>query len=154
METIRCYRDTENDLKVVNLRIEVLESQKYALNVKYLGVKSPNLENPLDMTSFENNSKVVAYLNALEVKKQKNGMSIQEELENLYNERKMLLKKINEMQECLNKLKGIEYKIYYKIIVDGKNVTKAIYEVCEENDISEMTGWRKYHKIKKMVEGK
>lgn len=154
METIRCYKDTENDLKVVNLRIDVLESQKMALHSKYLGVKSPNLENPLNTTSFGNNSKVVAYLMAVEGRKQQNGMTIQEELEKLYDERNLLLGRLSEMKECLNKLTGIEYKIYYKIIIDGKNVTKAIYEVCEENDISEMTGWRKYHKIKKMVEGK
>ena len=154
METIRCIKDTESELKIVNERIEILENQKMALHIKYLGVKSPNLENPMNLTSYGDNSKVVAYLHAVEVKKQSNGMSIEEELKILHERSEFLFQKLLTMNFYLKNLKGIEYQIFSKIVVDGKNVTRAVEEVCEEKDISLMTGWRKYNKIKKIVEGK
>jgi hypothetical protein len=153
MQTIKCISDTENELRIVTQRIEILEDEKMALRSKYLGVKSPNLENPLNTTSFGDNSKVVAYLHAVEIRKQPNGMSIEEELKKLHERSDYLFQRLVNMKFYLKNLTGIEYGIYSKIVVDGMNITKAVELTCDEKGISLMTGWRKYNKIKKIIEG-
>ena len=111
------------------------------------------VENPLNTTSFGDNSKVVAYLHAVEIRKQPNGMSIEEELKKLHERSDYLFQRLVNMKFYLKNLTGIEYGIYSKIVVDGMNITKAVELTCDEKGISLMTGWRKYNKIKKIIEG-
>lgn len=60
---------------------------------------------------------------------------------------------IIQIKKDLSELKGIEYNLYSKIVVEGLNVSKAIEKVSleEEKDIS--TIWKNYYpKIKKRLQ--
>lgn len=60
-----------------------------------------------------------------------------------------LLTKIKEIEKNLKELTGIEQRIYYEIVVNGLNVTKAIDKVAFEFDKDPSTLWKTYYpKIK------
>lgn len=74
---------------------------------------------------------------------------ISEELNNLIDVVDIQNKIIIKIKKDLSELKGIEYNLYSKIIIEGLNVSKAIEKVSieEEKDIS--TIWKNYYpKIK------
>lgn len=151
MESIKTYSDTKNELKIVQARIRLLNDKKSELMYKYCGVHSISFDKEGGGGTPSNNSPVVAYLEAVETRKQENGLSIQEELENLAEREKTLSSVISDMESALYLLKGLEYKIYYQIIVKGKEINEAIEYVAQENYISERTAWRYYKNVKKYL---
>lgn len=62
--------------------------------------------------------------------------------------------KVIEQMECdLQKLNGIENKLYYEIIINGNNVTKAIDKVASNEFIDTSTLWKNYYpKVKKQID--
>ena len=71
------------------------------------------------------------------------------ELNELINFQTIILTKI---EEHLNKLNGIENKLYSEIIINGLKVSKAIEKIAfeEEKDVS--TLWKNYYpKVKKHI---
>ena len=59
---------------------------------------------------------------------------------------------VNEMSETLNKLRGIEYSLYYEIVVNGVNTSKAVSNVAERYDRDDHTIWKyHYNKIKEDI---
>lgn len=75
--------------------------------------------------------------------------SEKEILENLISKLNQYLK---EIEINLKKLSGIEYKLYYEIIVNGLNVTKAIEKVSIYEDKDSSTLWKTYYpKIKEKI---
>ena len=56
------------------------------------------------------------------------------------------------MSESLSKMSGIEYRLYYDIIVNGTRISKAIEKIATETDKDTQTIWKNhYRKIKKEV---
>ena len=56
---------------------------------------------------------------------------------------------IIQIKKDLSELKGIEYNLYTKIIVDGFNISKAIEKVAQEEEKDISTIWKNYYpKIK------
>lgn len=67
-----------------------------------------------------------------------------------------LLQKLNKVTEKIEKdlkqLSGIEYKLYYEIVVSGLNVTKAIDKVAFDEDKDVSTLWKGYYpKVKEYI---
>ena len=59
---------------------------------------------------------------------------------------------MNSMNDSLSKMKGIEYQLYYEIVVKGVNVTKAVENIADKNNKDTSVIWKKYYKkIKKDV---
>ncbi len=57
------------------------------------------------------------------------------------------------MDQKLNELNGIEYTLYYEIVVRGKNVTKAVDYVSLKYDKDVSTIWKSYYpKVKAMID--
>ena len=56
------------------------------------------------------------------------------------------------MDETLSRLRGIEYALYYEIVVEGVGISKAVGNIAEKYCIDDRTVW-KYHykKIKKDI---
>lgn len=65
------------------------------------------------------------------------------------NEEKM----IKQMESDLQNLNGIENKLYYEIVINGNNVTKAIDKVASNELIDTSTLWKNYYpKVKKQID--
>ncbi len=65
------------------------------------------------------------------------------------NEEKM----IKQMESDLQNLNGIENKLYYEIVINGNNVTKAIDKVASNEFIDTSTLWKNYYpKVKKQID--
>lgn len=62
-------------------------------------------------------------------------------------------KVIKQMENDLQKLNGIENKLYYEIVINGNNVTKAIEKVASNEFIDISTLWKNYYpKVKKQID--
>lgn len=62
-------------------------------------------------------------------------------------------KVIKQMENDLQKLNGIENKLYYEIVINGNNVTKAIDKVASNEFIDTSTLWKNYYpKVKKQID--
>lgn len=72
------------------------------------------------------------------------------ELQNYQNE---LKEYIDIIEKNLKTLKGIEYELFYEIVVNGLNATKAVDKVAYYNDKDASTIWKNYYpNIKKELE--
>lgn len=62
-------------------------------------------------------------------------------------------KVIKQMESDLQNLNGIENKLYYEIVINGNNVTKAIDKVASNEFIDTSTLWKNYYpKVKKQID--
>ncbi len=60
---------------------------------------------------------------------------------------------IKQMENDLQNLSGIENKLYYEIVINGTNVTKAIDKVATNEFIDTSTLWKNYYpKVKKEID--
>lgn len=75
------------------------------------------------------------------------------EKEKLTETKNELSKILNDMKEKLKNLKGIEQELFYEIVINGLNVTKAVDKVAFHNDVDSSTIWKRYYKnVKKELE--
>lgn len=68
----------------------------------------------------------------------------------------LLSKKLNnileQIEEKLKELKGIERELFYEIIVKGLNVTKAVDKIAFKYDMDSSNIWKNYYpKIKEEI---
>lgn len=60
---------------------------------------------------------------------------------------------IDQMEKDIKKLSGIENKLYYEIVINGTNVTKAVDKVSQDEFIDISTIWKNYYpKVKKKID--
>ena len=56
------------------------------------------------------------------------------------------------MSDSLSKMTGIEYQLFYEIVYNGVNITKAVDKIANDNNIEPVTIWKNYYKkIKKYI---
>lgn len=72
--------------------------------------------------------------------------------ENLNDYASQLTEIIKTMDQKLRELNGIEYTLYYEIVVRGKNVTKAVDYVALKYDKDVSTIWKSYYpKVREII---
>ncbi|MCL2354614.1 MAG: hypothetical protein FWC68_01770 [Oscillospiraceae bacterium] len=153
MRAIRNYVDTKNELEIAEHRLNYLLDKKEELYLRYCAPVTSNLENVKVQTSKVNRDNVAEYMHEL-TKKQINGLSLDEEVTDQQNVVNKLKYYINLMNYNLKQMKGVEYKLYYAIVVEAKGVTAGIAEVSEVTSKAESTLWKYYYpKIKSEIEG-
>lgn len=60
---------------------------------------------------------------------------------------------VDQMEKDIKKLSGIENKLYYEIVINGTNVTKAVDKVSQDEFIDISTIWKNYYpKVKKEID--
>ena len=60
---------------------------------------------------------------------------------------------VDQMEKDIKKLTGIENKLYYEIVINGTNVTKAVDKVSQDEVIVISTIWKNYYpKVKKEID--
>lgn len=132
-------------------RLNLLMDKKEELYCKYFPITSRFKEILID-GGIENNDKMADYIHELHTVDIGTGMSLAEEIEYQQKRISKLQGYLSDMDSTLSKLTGIEYSLYYEIVVNGINITRAISNIAEQHGKDDQTIW-KYHykKIKKYI---
>lgn len=151
MITIRTYTDTRCELEMAKTRLNLLMDRKERLYCKYFPLTS-QLNDVMVDGGEHNNDKMADYIHELNEVDIGTGKSLAEEIKYQQNNIDKLQSYMNSMNDSLSKMKGIEYQLYYEIVVKGVNVTKAVENIADKNNKDTSVIWKKYYKkIKKDV---
>lgn len=151
MYTIQTYTNTKCELEMAKNRLNILTDRKEKLYCKYFPITSKLKEFMVD-GGEKNNDKMADYLHELYLVDVGTGMSLAGEIEEQQKNIKELENYLNIMDTALSKMTGIEYSLYYEIVVNGFNITKAVDKVAETYDKDSQTIWKNhYKKIKKDI---
>lgn len=151
MNALKTYVNTKYECKILEYRLQWLLERKEVLEVKYLGIKSKPMGETPTTHNVSNDSSVIAFIYEYEEKKQRNGLSIAEEIKSLTSEINSLKTSLEKMEKALREMEGIEYQLFYIIKVEGKKPKKAVYTVSENSGMSLATIWRYYRKMKESL---
>lgn len=151
MLTIRNYTDTKCELEMAKTRLSLLMDKKEKLYCKYFPI-TPKLKEVVIDGGERNNDKMADYVHELHEIDIGTGKSLAEEIS--YQQQKIdkLRGYLNTMNDTLSKMSGLEYKLYYEIVVKGVNISKAVDNIAEFSGKETRTIWKNYYnKIKKDV---
>lgn len=151
MLTIRNYTDTKCELEMAKTRLSLLMDKKEKLYCKYFPI-TPKLKEVMVDGGERNNDKMADYVHELHEIDIGTGKSLAEEIS--YQQQKIdkLQGYLNTMNDTLSKMSGLEYKLYYEIVVKGVNISKAVDNIAELSGKETRTIWKNYYnKIKKDV---
>ena len=149
MFTIRNYTNTRCELEMAKTRLNVLVDRKEKLYCKYFPL-SPTIKDVIvDGGDKTKDTKMADYLHELyEIVDVGTGMTLADELKYQQGIVDKLERYLNEMTASLSKMTGIEYKLYYEIVVNGVHVSKAVENIAIANEKDVRTIWNYYNKIK------
>lgn len=151
MLTIQTYTNTKCELEMAKTRLNLLMDRKEKLYCKYFPITSKPKEISV-MGGDHNNDKMADYLHELHTVDVGTGTSLAEEIINQQENVNVLQGYINTMESTLAKMSGIEYDLYYEIVVNGTQISRAIDKVAEKHGLDNQTIWKNYYrKIKKDV---
>lgn len=151
MYAIRNYTNTKCELEMAKTRLNLLMERKEKLYCKYFPITSRQKEIMVD-GGKRSNDKMADYLHELHDIDLGTGKSLAEEI--IYEQENIekLENYLNDMSNSLSKMSGIEYQLFYEIVYKGVNVTKAVENIANNNDIEPQTIWKNYYKkIKRYV---
>ena len=152
VESIRTYTNTKCELEIAKARLGWLMDRKEQLYCKYFPITA-KLKDDVISGGDKNNDKMDRYLSELYDVDIGTGNSLAAEIELQRALVERLNSFINEMTDALSRMSGIEYELYYEIVVNNKRVTRAVEHIAERYDLDTRTIWKYYYsKIKKDVE--
>ena len=146
METIRTYTNTKCELEMAKARLSLLMDRKEQLYCKYFPITAKIKENVVS-GSRPNNDKMADYVYELNDVDIGTGRSLADEIEYQRAVVDNIQRYLNTMSETLSKMTGIEYALYYEIVVNGVRIARAVSNVAEQYNKDDRTLW-KYHYIK------
>lgn len=151
MLTIRNYTDTKCELEIAKTRLSLLMDKKEKLYCKYFPI-TPKLKEVMVDGGERNNDKMADYVHELHEIDIGTGKSLAEEISYQQEKINKLQGYLNTMNDTLSKMSGLEYKLYYEIVVKGVNISKAVDNIAELSGKETRTIWKNYYnKIKKDV---
>lgn len=151
MLTIHSYTDTKCELEMAKTRLSLLMDRKEKLYCKYFPL-TPKLKEVMVDGGEENNDKMADYLHELHEIDIGTGKSLAEEITYQQQNVDKLQEYLKNMTDTLAKMTGLEYKLYYEIVVKGVNISKAVDNIAEFSGKDTRTIWKNYYnKIKKDV---
>lgn len=148
MKAIRNYTDTEREFKIAKERLNMLKRRKLELDTKYISLKAVQITDMKVDGGSEPKDKNIEYVSQLLKRDKKTGLTIEEEIVMLQKEISQIQSTLDKMKYHLKHFKGLEYKLYCKVVVDGLNITKAVEKLAEEEYMSVSTIWEVHKKIK------
>ena len=151
METIRTYTNTKCELEMAKLRLGVLMDRKEQLYCKYFPITA-TLKDVVVSGGDRNHDKMADYVHELNEVDIGTGRSLAQEIEYQREIVDKLARYIKDMGDALDRMNGIEYSLYYEIVVKGVRISRAVSNIAERYNKDDQTIW-KYHypKIKKEV---
>ena len=151
MVTIRSYTDTRCELEIAKNRLNLLMDKKEKLYCKYFPI-TPKLKEIMVDGGIKSNDKMADYLHELHEIDIGTGKSLADEIIYQQQNIKKLQGYLNDMSENLNKMSGLEYRLYYEIVVNGTKISKAVEQIAIETNKDTQTIWKNYYrKIKKEI---
>ncbi len=151
MFTIHSYTDTKCELEMAKTRLSLLMDRKEKLYCKYFPL-TPKLKEVMVDGGERNNDKMADYVHELHEIDIGTGKSLAEEITYQQGIVNKLQGYLNDMTNSLAKMTGLEYKLYYEIVVNGVNVSKAVDKIADSSGKDTRTIWKNYYnKIKKDV---
>ncbi len=151
MFTIHSYTDTKCELEMAKTRLSLLMDRKEKLYCKYFPL-TPKLKEVMVDGGERNNDKMADYLHELHEIDIGTGKSLADEITYQQENVNKLQGYLNDMTDSLAKMTGLEYKLYYEIVVNGVNVSKAVDKIADMSGKDTGTIWKNYYnKIKKDV---
>lgn len=151
MFTIQTYTNTICELEMAKKRLNLLMDRKEQLYCKYFPL-TPSLKEDIVDGGEKNRDKMADYVHELHEVDIGTGKSLAEEI--LYQQENVdkIQNNVNDMNNILSKLTGIEYELYYEIVVKGMAVSRAVENIAEKYDKDIRTIWKyQYKNIKKYV---
>ena len=151
METIRTYTNTKCELDIAKTRLSFLMDKKEQLYAKYFPI-TQKIKDDIIKGGTRDNDKMAQYVHELNEVDFGTGRSLAQEREYQRAVVDTLTRYENDMAETLNKMSGIEYSLYYEIVVKGVKISRAVSNIAERYNKDDHTVW-KYHysKIKNDV---
>lgn len=151
MLTIQSYTDTKCELEITKTRLSLLMDKKERLYCKYFPI-TPKLKEVMVDGGQRNNDKMADYLHELHEIDIGTGKSLADEIKYQQENIERLQGYLNDMTETLEKMTGLEYRLYYEIAVKGVNISRAVDNIAESSGKDVGTIWKNYYKkIKKDV---
>lgn len=152
MITLHNYTNTICSLKIAESRLNLLLDEKSKIYTKYFPI-SPNIEKErVQGGEMSADKKMVAYLTEILEKDYGTGKSLEEEIKEQQEQVKKYQESIKIMTDTLKMMNGIEYNLYYEIVINGNSISKAIKLIAEKYNLEEQTVWKNYYrKIKKDI---
>lgn len=148
METIRTYTNTKCELEMAKTRLAVLMDRKEQLYCKYFPITA-TLKDVVVSGGDRNRDKMADYVHELNEVDIGTGRSLAQEIEYQREIVDKLARYINDMSESLGRMNGIEYSLYFEIVVKGVRVSRAVSNVAERYNKDDRTVWKYYYpKIK------
>lgn len=149
METIRTYTNTKCELEIAKTRLSLLMDRKEELYCKYFPV-TQKLKDDIVSGGEIDKDKFARYLYELYNVNIETGNSLAQEIDYQRELVDHLNSYVNTMSDTLGKMSGIEYALYYEIVVKGVIPSTAVMNISERYNKEPRTIW-KYHysKIKK-----
>ncbi|MBR5593912.1 MAG: hypothetical protein IKW46_07565 [Bacteroidaceae bacterium] len=151
METIRTYTNTKCELEIAKARLGWLMDRKEELYCKYFPITARYKDDVIS-GGEQRNDKMDRYLAELYDVDIGTGLSLVDEI----NLQRTTVERLNgyiaNMTDALGRMGGIEYELYYEIVVNGKRITKAVEYIAEKYDRDTQTIWKYYYpKIEKDI---
>ena len=151
MFTIQTYTDTKCELEMAKIRLSQLMDKKERLYCKYFPL-TPTLKEDIVDGGEKNRDKMADYVHELHEIDIGTGKSLAEEITYQQENVNKIQVYVNNMNDVLSKMIGVEYQLFYEIACKGVTVTKAVDIIAERNNVDNSTVWRTYYKpIKKYV---
>lgn len=151
METIRTYTNTKCELEMAKARLSLLMDRKEQLYCKYFPITAKIKEDAVSGGPIDND-KMANYVHELHEVDIGTGKSLADEIEAQRAIVDSLQQYLNLMSDTLSKMAGIEYALYYEIVVKGMRVSRAVSIIAERYNKDDQTIWKRhYRKIKKDI---
>lgn len=151
METIRTYTNTKCELEMAKARLQLLLDRKEQLYCKYFPL-AQRLKEDVVSGGERKNDAMDRYLHELHDVDIGTGKSLAEEIEYQREVVDRFTRCVAEMGETLSRMTGIEYALYYEIVVNGKGISRAVQYIAEKYNKDTQTIWKyHYNKIRKDV---
>jgi len=151
MFTIRSYTDTKCELEMAKTRLNLMIDKKITIYTKYFPL-TPTLKDVIVDGGELNNDKMADYVHEINEIDLGTGMSIVQEIAYQQKNISKLQGYLDTMSDILSKMSGIEHQLFYEIVYNGVNITKAVENIAEETGKDTSTIWKNYYsKIKKDI---
>lgn len=162
MIAIRNYNNTHQELKSAKRRLELLEARAEKIFDMFFPTTT-SIQNELIKT-MSRRDRQVEYQIEMDRIRPETGMSLRKEIEQTKNEVRQLQYYLGLMEHDLKEMEGVEYDLYYEIVINRANAKKSISRIIEEysertyldenaKTIEVNTLWVNYYpKIKKYLE--
>ena len=151
MDAIRTYTNTKCELEMAKARLNLLMDRKEQLYCKYFPITARIKEDAVS-GGKRNNDKMADYVHELHEVDIGTGRSLADEIDYQRDGVEQLQQYLNLMNDTLSKMSGIEYALYYEIVVKGMRVSRAVSAIAERFNKDDRTIWQyHYSKIKKEI---